>query len=72
MLDAVSGTLVGGIELGVGMSGLLIGQLTLVLGLAEIWMVSSLYAFGMGVLVIYLNVTREQPTRRTSDPQMIV
>lgn len=59
-LDAVSGAMVAGIQLGVGTSSILVGQLTDILALSTIFQLSSSYALVMGALVIFLAVTKQR------------
>ncbi len=64
-VDAVSGAMVGGIQLGVGTSAILVGQVIALVALPTIFQLSSIYALLMGGLVIYLALTkpRTQPVR---------
>ncbi len=63
MVDAVSGTMVAGIQLGIGASALLVGQLTNVLALPTIFQFSSVYGLLMAALVLYLVLTRPSPQK---------
>lgn len=59
LASTVSGTMVAAIMLGTGFSANLVGLLSEVISLSTIFQFSSLYAFAMAGIVIYLTVTRK-------------
>lgn len=59
LAPAVSGILVAALALGVGFSSNLVGFVREALGLSLIFRLSSLYAFLMAIIVVYLTQTRE-------------
>jgi fucose permease len=63
LAPAVSGTLVAALALGVGFSSNLVGFVREALGLSLIFRLSSLYAFLLAVLVIYLTQSKESDPR---------
>ncbi len=63
LASAVSGTLVAALALGIGVSSNLAGFFREVLGLSLIFRLSSLYAFLMAVIVVYLTRTKKSIPR---------
>ena len=59
LASAVSGTLVAALMLGIGFSAGLVGLVRETLGLSLIFRLSSLYAFLMAVIVVYLTQTKK-------------
>lgn len=59
IVDSVSGAMVAGIQLGIGFSAVLVGQLVRLLTLPTIFQLSGVYGILMGALVVYLIVTRK-------------
>ena len=63
MASAVSGILVAALMLGIGFSASLVGFVREALGLSLIFRLSSLYAFLMAVIAVYLTQTKESIPR---------
>ncbi len=65
LASAVSGTLVAALMLGIGLSASLVGFVREALGLSLIFRLSSLYAFLMAAIVVYLTQTKKsiQPAK---------